>query len=788
MPARFRDVATGLPGSRLRRAVSRFLVGPRAGATSIVTAAVAAMSVAGFAFIRTQGLRIARDIKSYRAQNGRRVQVCPAPLDGLASAGTARRPLPRRSPGGSRPGRSPARALGAWIAALALPAFLALALAAPAAAQTSVTLVTNTGQTRTHSAAFSNDEATSFTTGSHSAGYKLTSVDIKLRVAPTTPVYSVSIREDSSGNPGTTSLGTLTNPTGLSNGWQDVRYTTASGTDIDLDADTTYWVVIDASTVGNWEIGLATSNAEDSGAAAGWSIGNNRRWRSNMATTWLETTLGTSNMISIRGYARVPPPEAPERSPEAQGRALKKTLAGVASRTLTSALGHIGARFGDTIPSGNLTLAGQVVNLAAPAAGAYDAHGACPSDAFGENAPGCVGWSRGVGVDELLHASAFSLALGAAEGSGGADAAMPRWSVWGLGDYATFAGRPEGIHYDGAARSGWLGVDARAGRWVAGLALSHGMTEADYRYGDGDAGAGRLETTLTALYPYGRWTIGDGLELRGVLGGGTGEVRHVLGDGTRETGALTMRMASAGVRQELSPVAGIDLAARADAGTVGMEVGDGPGTVAGVSADSWRVRLGLEASRRYALNDAGALTPFVEAVGRRDGGDGLVGNGLEVAGGVRYAAPRVEVELRGRTLVVHTEDGASEQGVSVTARVGPGAEGRGLWLSLSPRWGAAAGGAQALWRDGMPRPSATGAGNEAAMDARIGYGVALTPEGLLTPFAETGLAGDEGRRLRLGTRFDASHMDLGMELSGERRESADADPGHALRLDLMLRF
>ena len=43
-------MAFGPVGSRVRRAVSRFLVGTRAGATSIVTAAVAVMSVAGFAF------------------------------------------------------------------------------------------------------------------------------------------------------------------------------------------------------------------------------------------------------------------------------------------------------------------------------------------------------------------------------------------------------------------------------------------------------------------------------------------------------------------------------------------------------------------------------------------------------------------------------------------------------------------------------------------------------------------------------------------------------------------
>ena len=82
----------------------------------------------------------------------------------------------------------------------------------------------------------------------------------------------------------------------------------------------------------------------------------------------------------------------------------------------------------------------------------------------------------------------------------------------------------------------------------------------------------------------------------------------------------------------------------------------------------------------------------------------------------------------------------------------------------------------------------------ASLDARVGYGLALssrgplTPRGLLTPFAETGLGGGDRRRLRLGTRFDASGMDLGVEFAGERAESEGAAPEHALTLDVIFRF
>ena len=216
-----------------------------------------------------------------------------------------------------------------------------------------------------------------------------------------------------------------------------------------------------------------------------------------------------------------------------------------------------------------------------------------------------------------------------------------------------------------------------------------------------------------------------------------------------------------------------------------LETDDGPDYVDGLTADSWRLRTGLEASRRIALDGNTALVPFVEAAARRDGGDGLAGSGLETVGGVRYTAPRLHVEARGRWLAAHSEEGAEERGVSVTARVGPGAQGRGLSLMLSPHWGAGTGAAEALWGAEMPTVGAASGGG-AAMDARIGYGLGVTPYGLLTPFAETGLAGDDNRHLRLGTRFEAERLTL--EFAGERREGVAAGNEHLLRLDVRLRF
>ena len=485
--------------------------------------------------------------------------------------------------------------------------------------------------------------------------------------------------------------------------------------------------------------------------------------------------------------------------------AVERTLAAVARRAVTSALDNIGARLADAAPATSLTLAGETVSLGRAAEAAFAGFTpSCPPTAVDRHvagtafdaagffpADGCMAGARtrGIASGELLGASAFSLALGVAEGSPGFDPKAPRWSLWGRGDLGSFAGRPEpGMRYDGDLTTGWLGVDARAGTWVAGVAISHGTGEATYAFEEEDAGAGqgRLETSLTAIYPYGRWTVAEGLELHGVLGAGQGEARHGPVGEPGETSDLSMQMVSFGLRHDLPALAGIDLAARADVHVARLETDDGPDYIHGLTADSWRARAGLEASRQIMLDGDAALTPFVEAAARRDGGDGLEGSGLEVAGGLRYTAPRLELEARGRWLAAHSEDGAEEQGVSLTARVGPGAQGRGLSLALNPRWGAATGGAGAMWREELPTAAGTPAG--AALDARVGYGISLPPYGVLTPFALTGLADADRRRVGIGVRFAAPHLHFDVEVAGDHREGGATHPEQVLGIDLGLQF
>ena len=185
---------------------------------------------------------------------------------------------------------------------LAVPALLALlaALAAgPAAAQTSITLVSNTGQADGGVGALENfDHAQAFTTGGHTAGYTLTGVDIDFgAVASATASYDVSIRTDDSGSPGAL-VGDLTSPATLVADALNAFTTTG----IDLAAGTTYFVLVDSSTTDSNNLQNTVSDNEDSGGQSGWSIADGSVYRLRAITgSW--TDFAQSKKIAIKGYA-----------------------------------------------------------------------------------------------------------------------------------------------------------------------------------------------------------------------------------------------------------------------------------------------------------------------------------------------------------------------------------------------------------------------------------------------------------------------------------------------------
>ena len=161
-----------------------------------------------------------------------------------------------------------------------------------------VTLISNLGQSSAGSGNFTNDQAQAFTTGSNSGGYSLTKVVINSHLGLGAD-FTVSVHENDSGAPGT-SLGTLTNPTLPFPNSQEANYEfTHSG--IGLAASTTYFIVVDVgASSATYLIYNTSSDAEDTGGATGWSIGDSSLYR-GFGSTGSWTTWAQSKRISITG-------------------------------------------------------------------------------------------------------------------------------------------------------------------------------------------------------------------------------------------------------------------------------------------------------------------------------------------------------------------------------------------------------------------------------------------------------------------------------------------------------
>ena len=197
-------------------------------------------------------------------------------------------PFSKIEPGGRR---------GQWRRGLLLAAVAVLALAAslvmtpaPVEAQSSMTLVSNLGQSRFGASTVGlisgfnfdiNDEyATSFTTGNSAYGYGLTSV--ALSVAPIgAAIPEIQIHAHGNNDRPGSELFTLTNPANLHSAVD--TFLASPGTR--LQPNTTYWVVAYASG-GVLQIDRASAGDEDSGYQPDWSIRNRGQVKPRVGGAW----------------------------------------------------------------------------------------------------------------------------------------------------------------------------------------------------------------------------------------------------------------------------------------------------------------------------------------------------------------------------------------------------------------------------------------------------------------------------------------------------------------------
>ena len=99
---------------------------------------------------------------------------------------------------------------------------------------------------------------------------------------------------------------------------------------------------------------------------------------------------------------------------------------------------------------------------------------------------------------------------------------------------------------------------------------------------------------------------------------------------------IEMQLGAVGMRGALVRTDSLDLALKADAFLVQMASAQVADTVA-TEAETSRVRVMLEASRRFALGRDAVLAPGLELGLRRDGGDTESGSGVEIGAMLRGA-------------------------------------------------------------------------------------------------------------------------------------------------------
>ena len=443
----------------------------------------------------------------------------------------------------------------------------------------------------------------------------------------------------------------------------------------------------------------------------------------------------------------------------------------------------------------HVTIAGQLIGATADAQGEAEANARAEATAR---------WLRGEDMEktpsraltgrELLLGSAFSLSSGNEPGA-------PRWGAWGRFATSSFDGEEDGVTLSGDVTTAFLGADVASGRWLGGIAL--GLSEGNGPFGlESEAASNRttgtVESELSMVYPYLRFSATERLDLWAMSGHGSGTMTIAEDGGTPLETDIGMTMSAVGVKGTVlapPPEGGLALSVKSEAlfvrTTSDAVHGDAAagGNLAAAEADVSRLRLVLEGSRAFALEGDGTFTPAFEVGLRQDGGDAETGTGIEIGGRLSYARPGVTVEGAVRGLVTHTEAGYEEWGAAGAIRIDPGASGRGLSFTLTPSWGHAASAAERLWGLGDARGLAPDGEVEAGqrLDAELGYGVGAHP-GVVTPFAGLGLADGGARRLRLGVRW-ALGPATNLNLEGTRLKAANDDKAdHRLGLTFSARW
>ena len=273
----------------------------------------------------------------------------------------------------------------------------------------------------------------------------------------------------------------------------------------------------------------------------------------------------------------------------------------------------------------------------------------------------------------------------------------PHLSFWGEGTLSSFSGKAATVSLDSDVTTALLGAEWNAERWQAGAALSHSWGNGSYEAENGMEG--EITTTMTGLYPYGRYALSPRLGIWASAGYGWGTL-SLTSEGTTYNPSANMTMAAAGMDGLLldGGAEGLSLSTIADVMTVKTTT-DAVDGLAGSEGNVSRFRLGLEAVRPFPLSNGASLLPSLSVGVRQDSGDAETGFGTELGAGVSWMDPQrgISADLKGRILLTHGAEDFQERGMALSFAWDPNPSDRGPSLSVSHALGAAAtGGLDAL--------------------------------------------------------------------------------------------
>ncbi len=402
--------------------------------------------------------------------------------------------------------------------------------------------------------------------------------------------------------------------------------------------------------------------------------------------------------------------------------------------------------------------------------------------------------SRAVTGRDLLTGTSFAV-TGEAKASG-------LVSLWGRGAVSSFDGREGDLTLEGEVVSAMLGADWARERWTAGLLLSRFEGEGSYR-GEGE---GLVSSTLTGLFPYGRYLVNDRVTVWGVAGYGAGELVLTPEDQSAIRTDTDLAMGALGVRGlavQAPADGGFELAVTSDAMAVRTTSEKTEG-LAAAEAEVNRLGLGLEGTWRGLEAGGGELVPRLEIGLRHDGGDAETGFGLDLGSGLSWSHPAsgLSAEFSGRGLLTHESKGFRNRGLSGSFAWDPGkGSGRGPSLTFTPTVGASAsGGMDALLRrETLAGMAANDSGDDdlanRRLELRMGYGFpAFGNRFTSTPELSLGLSNGQreyglGWRLNL-VRNGMNALEVKLEATrGEQTGANDnARPEHGVRFGITARW